>query len=270
MNTALFAAVLLLQALTLTGVALLWWRSRRAAESRPASGADWERSFRSLERYLDGKVDLLLAQILAQRPKSPDLAEILGALRPARDNDEQSPRAAEQAAAPAALPPSEPVPLQLDRLPTIPQREEEASLTDERRLAQLLDSSAFLDGIWPDLNGSYEDAVRRFLRYLTEEGLPEPVVEPVPSLGAATSNHWLFLVVSYRNPQAASRRFLIPCNYSRYDPLIHDHLFQVLGAGGSVDSFVRELRRCSLLEAHGELQGFIPKNLVVKKGVFVV
>jgi hypothetical protein len=249
-------------------VAWLYLKSRQSqAPERTDFEESLRREMRSLERYIETKVDLLLAQVLAQKPPSLDIQGLAGAIKLQVDEHTAT---TERMSKKLEFPPAEPAPLYLDHLPQVPQLEEEATLTAERRLARLLDSSGFLQGVWPDMNGPHEEAAQKLRRYLAEDGLSEPIVQPFPSLGAGASNHWLFLAVSYRAPQADCRRFLIPCNYSRYDPLVHDHLFQVLGAGGSVDYFVRELRRCALLEANGELEGFIPKSLVVKKGEFVV
>lgn len=269
MPTLAWIALLLLQGLTLIGIALLWWRARPGAQGDlHAQREDWSREARSLERHIDGKVDLLLAQILAQKPPSLDIESILKIVK--TQSQQEWAATVERKSKEQEPSPPTPEPFHLDHLPQVPDRAEEAAMTAERRLALLLGSSDFLQRVWPDMTGPYEVAVTRLSRYLAEDGLPEPSIEPFPPNEIGASSHWLFMTVSYRDPQMECRRFLIPCNYSRYDPLMHDHLFQVLGAGGSVDYFIRELRQCALLEANGDLQGFIPKALVVRKGAFVV
>ena len=272
MELALLIALAVLQGLTLYGVGWLWWRRRQEGDREAQRlGNEWSREMRSMERYIENKVDLLLAQILSQKPQSLDLKELVTALRPRDDGASKEgvePKAA-RAAAKEETEPEAATPLHLDRLPQIPRRKED-SLSPERRLARVLSDSSFLVGVWPEMDGLFEEALAKLHDYLAEKDLPEPAIEPHPPIENGGSNHWLFMTVAYRDPQTECRRFLIPRNYSRYDPLVHDHLFNVLGASGSVDLFVRELRECALLEANGELKGFIPRDLVAKKGVFVV
>ncbi|MFY9824243.1 MAG: hypothetical protein WAM82_22905 [Thermoanaerobaculia bacterium] len=272
MQQALLIWLVVLQALSLSGVVWLWLQSRQAKnrQSLP-SIEDWRREFRALEKYVESKTDLLLTQILAQKPQSLDLKPLTDALALQADF-----RKAGQLAEPRRAPQHDNqedeavASLHLDQLPQLPRREEQDSLALENLLARELSAPGFLAGVWPGMEGAFEEASKKLLDYFRNEGLAEPIIEPYPSVERGGSNHWFFLSVAYRDPQKDCRRFLIPRNYSRYDPLVHDHLFEVLGASGSVDLFVKELRRCALLEAQGSLEGFISKDLVVRRGTFVV
>jgi hypothetical protein len=78
------------------------------------------------------------------------------------------------------------------------------------------------------------------------------------------------MVLGSRDGDDGIVRFLIPRNYSRYDPAMHDHLFKVMGGGESLENFIRELRQCAVLRGSGPLEEFIPPKLVERKGVLVV
>jgi hypothetical protein len=141
---------------------------------------------------------------------------------------------------------------------------------DEQQLESLLGSPEFRDGVWPRMDGTFQMASAHLCGFLASQGFPEPGVEPHPPLVRGEGNHWDFLVVRARRAGEEGRRFLVPRNYSRYDPAMHDHLFDVLGRGASLESFVRELRRCAVLRGSGDLGELIRPELLARKGVFVV
>lgn len=153
-------------------------------------------------------------------------------------------------------------------LPVFPPSASEAQGRKRGGLRLVLDSPDFLDAAWPHLDGPFETARARVLDHLIREGLEPPRVVAHPPVDPETSNHWLFLVV--QGHAEGGERFLIPRTFSRYDPAVHDHLFEVPGRVDSLDHYVRRCRKVAVLQPAGDLQGFIDRRLVERRGEILV
>ena len=69
------------------------------------------------------------------------------------------------------------------------------------------------------------------------------------------------MIVQAQNWRAEGKRFVIPRNYDRYDPLWHEHLFTLRGNTNKPDNYINGLAQCAMLK-NGELSGNIDKKLV--------
>lgn len=253
LETLLLILVLVLELGIGAGVYILWRQGRSVVKERDKTFKGIvQEEMGCLERYLDGKVDLLLAQFANLQPSSAEAEE------------RKDSRVVEESASED----SEAWPRQDVRPPS--SHAGEFSETD--RLALLLNTPDFCSGVWPQMDGPFGQASARLLGFLSDKGVAEPEVEPHPTVGVDYENHWDFLVVWSQDAGGEGSRFLIPRNFSRYDPAVHGHLFRVLGGGDSLENYIRELRECAVLRGSGPLQDqeFIEPKLVEKKGVLVV
>lgn len=248
LDTILLISALVVELGLGTGIFLLWRRSQVSPQETAEKVKSTVREELSRqERYLDGKVDLLLARLNDLRKMPLETEE-------------------EEASVALEAPPTEGV----GEWAPPDVRPGADDLSESEELALLLDSPAFCSGIWPQMDGPFGEAAARLLGYLAAQGVAEPEIEPYPSTGVEYENHWYFLVVWSHDAEEGSSRFLIPRNFSRYDPAKHDHLFRKLGGGEGLENFIKELRKCAVLRGTGPLEGFISPDLRVKKGVFVV
>ena len=251
------ATILLTSSLVLelglgVGLILLW---RRSGPSSEKSEESFKRMLQGemdrFERYLDGKVDLLLAHLAdLQAPDSGSQEEASG--------QDEGPATEDLA---DWRPPQ-------NLRPRAPGRS--ADLSEAELLDILLSDQDFTSGIWPRMDGEYQVATAHLLGFLSGQGVAEPGVEPHPPTAFEDGNHWDFLVVWSEDAGGDGCRFLIPRNYSRYDPALHDHLFQVRGGGPGLDNFIQELRQCAVLRGSGPIEGLIRSELVERKGELVV
>lgn len=250
------ATILLISSLVLelalgVGLIFLWRRlvpSSKGGEDSPQLIIRKETD--RLERCLDGKTDLILARLTEMQAVG------------AETQNETQPPTAELSAAQAEVwtPPA-----------TLrPRSTGQKEISETEHLYNLLSSPDFTSGVWRRMDGPFDVASALVLGFLAAQGGAEPVVEPHPSTALDHANHWDFLVLWSQESGDDGRRFLIPRNFSRYDPAIHDHLFRVLGGGPTLDNFIRELRQCAVLHGVGPLEGLIPPDLVERKGVLVV
>ena len=140
----------------------------------------------------------------------------------------------------------------------------------ERRLADLLSSSEFLENFWHSQMYKPADESRdQLIRFLVEKGQPEPEIEVYPPLQDENPNHWHFIIIQVRGHGGFSekKRFVIPRHFDRFDPLWHSHLFDVRGRSTTPENFVTALHRCAMLNSSKDLTGYIDKTLVEKKGI---
>ena len=152
------------------------------------------------------------------------------------------------------------------RIPRLPAFQPGAGANPEARLEDLLGDSAFLQDLWPRLNGPVDESMPRFMEYLAKNDQAATELLFYPDLGSRGRNHWIFLLARARGP-TSSRRFVIPRYFSRYDPSWHAHLFDIRGQKGMVENFVRDLHRCAFLKAIGDIRGNISSELVQKRGI---
>ena len=237
----------------------LYLVARRVRSSLPADpGRSLDRLGEELivlERKIDGKFDLLVGQITSQAGWGSGLTNLAEALKQRTAEPAGQRESKEEAPERSITPwPADVEPVSSFARPT-------------PRIEALLGHPDFLSGVWTGMDGDFHTASGYLLRYLSEKGVPEPRVEAFPPMIEGNPNHWIFLVVDV---SARGHRILIPRNFSRYDPALHDHLFEVRGKQATLDNFIRELQKCALLGATGELQGFIDRDLVEEKGAVVV
>jgi hypothetical protein len=256
LTTSLLIASLVLDLGLGAGLVLLWRQRGQSPAGKEDPAALLQGEMGRFERYLDGKVDLLLVEMREGASSEPASAEKVSAgaeeARPVGEPDDE--------VLEDRIPPN--------YRPRGPQRDDE--LSDVERLDLLLSSPDFRNGVWPRMDGPFNVAAAHLLGYLSGKGVAEPDLEPHPPVGPDYENHWEFMVVWPQDGGDGASRFLIPRNYSRYDPAVHDHLFQVLGGGASLENYIRELRRCALLRGTGPLEEFISPKLVDERGVLVV
>lgn len=254
--TILLISGLVLESAIGAGLVLVWRQGRRRPGAEGDASMAIRREMGRLERYLDGKVDLLLVE-LRGRPEVPpvepkkDDGETLGRISPPRE---------------PAVPDEHRAPPDLRTRPPSRGR----NLSDAEELELLLNSPDFRTGVWPRMDGPFDVASAHLLGFLAARGGYEPRVSAHPELAPGYENHWDFMVLASNDGDDGPVRFLIPRHFSRYDPAVHDHLFRVMGGGESLEYFIHELRQCAVLRGSGPLDEFIEPRLVDRKGVVVV
>lgn len=137
---------------------------------------------------------------------------------------------------------------------------------NEGTLDDLLNNDEFFNNYWQNLNGSFLKCKNELAKFITDNGHPQPEIEPYPALGDLNQSHWKFLVVQVQNPSSDSKRFLVPQCYDRYEVVRHAHLFDVMGTTSNPNKFIKKLHQCAILKSSGALEGHIDKSLVEKKG----
>lgn len=138
----------------------------------------------------------------------------------------------------------------------------------EARLQDLLNGSEFLQNFWQNrMSRRVDECQNELIKFLAEHGQPEPEFEIYPPLQDNNPHHWHFLILQTRGTARDKKRFLIPRNYDRFDPLRHSHLFQVRGSSNKPENYILELHRCAILNSGKELSGYIDKSLVEKQGI---
>lgn len=138
------------------------------------------------------------------------------------------------------------------------------------RLQKLLNDSDFRDAVWHRMDGPFDQAARHLVDHLTRNGMAEPKVAPYPEITWGQLNHWRMMVVASQEPGSDATRVLVPRHYDRYDPTLHQPLFILQGNPAAADKHLRELRRCVLLRAQGDLGQGVAPDLVLEKGIVVV
>jgi hypothetical protein len=136
----------------------------------------------------------------------------------------------------------------------------------EKKLDNLLNGADFTERIWQQFSRPFNLCAEKLIAYLGENGLPMPRIEPYPALQDNNPNFWTFMIVQALNWRAEGKRFLIPRNFDRYDPLWHAHLFEIRGNTNKPDNYINGLVRCAVLK-NGILTGYIDKKLVETKGI---
>jgi len=139
----------------------------------------------------------------------------------------------------------------------------------EKKLDNLLNGADFTERIWQQFSKPFNICAEKLISYLGENGLPMPRLEPYPALQEDNPNFWTFMIVQALNWRAEGKRFLIPRNFDRYDPLWHEHLFEIRGNTNKPDNYINGLVRCAALK-NGILTGNIDKKLVETKGIIAV
>lgn len=250
-------AVLILQVLSTTALGLMlhgmWKETTRGLGRLEALQGE----IRHLERYIDGKVDLLLNQRRETEPVKVDLREVASDVVREIERARQAREEIVASASPASLAGT-----------PLPQAPDDGDHGKE--LEALLNSPEFLSDAWIEMNGPLDRVLPSLRRFLADRGQPEPVVDPFPRMAREHPNHWTFLVVHCQGAGPLHRRLLIPRYYSRYDPAIFDHLFDVWGGGNTLESYIEECRKCAVIASTGTLEGYIRADLVQEKGILVV
>lgn len=256
----LLVLVVGLQATLGVGLYLVLRRLSSPARSSPDLVALLRKDIAESERSLARKLDLILAQVLGQGNLSTGLGDLAKAL-------EQMTAQRERPVVHANSTPREEKPVAVPWPPLSGTEQASGALP---RLEVLLNHPDFLSSVWQNMDGAFDIASGHLLRYLSEKGIPEPQIEAFPPLPDGNPNHWIFAVVQGRDHGPEVRRILIPRNFSRYDPALHDHIFEVRGKRPTLDNYIREMQRCALLKPKGELKGFIERELVETPGVLIV
>jgi len=253
LDTILLISSLVLELGLGVGLVLLWRRSGPSSEkSEESLQRRLQGEMDRFERYLDGKVDLLLAHLSDLQVSDAEPSE--GALT---EGEDQTTAVDLEQWRPST-----------DLRAQGPGRRGE--LSEAEQLDILLSDPDFTSGIWPRMDGEFQVATAHLLGFLSGQGVAEPGVEPHPPTAFEDGNHWDFLVVWSEDAGGEGCRFLIPRNYSRYDPALHDHLFRVRGGGPGLDNFIQELRQCAVLRGAGPIEDLIRPELVKRKGELVV
>jgi len=139
----------------------------------------------------------------------------------------------------------------------------------DKKLDSLLNGTDFTETIWKHFSGPFDFCAEKLVKYLGEHCIPLPRIEPYPTLKDNNPNFWTFIIIQAQNWKDEGRRFVIPRNFDRYDPLWHKHLFEVRGNVNKPDSFIKGLVRCAML-MNGNLSGNIDNRLVELKGIITV
>lgn len=245
------------------GLYLVWRRLRSVTSPLQADVvAPLRKELSDLGRHFDGKFDLLLTQSLSQSNLNAGLNSLAGAVQ-ALSTQEKPAVAAHRVGAEQEVPPVS------VSWPPDPESSGQGQSAPPR-IEALLSRPDFLSTVWQDMDGAFDVASGHLLHYLSEHGVAEPHIEAFPPLMHDNPNHWIFAVVQSRDGRSEGHRILIPRNFSRYDPAIHDHLFEVRGKRPTLDNYLREIQKCALLKSMGELKGFIARELVEQKGVVIV
>ncbi|MCP4146208.1 MAG: hypothetical protein GY757_00525, partial [bacterium] len=139
----------------------------------------------------------------------------------------------------------------------------------EKKLNKLLNGAEFTGNIWQQFSKPFNVCMDSLVKYLGENGVPMPRINPYPALKENNPNFWRFMIVQPHNGQTGGKRFLIPRNYDHYDPLWYEHLFKIKGNLNKPDNFIKGMVNCVILK-NGELTGYIDKKLVEMKGTISV
>jgi len=139
----------------------------------------------------------------------------------------------------------------------------------EKKLDSLLNGTDFTESIWQQFSKPFDVCVDMLIKYLGEHGMPMPRIQPYPAIKDNNPNFWTFMIIQAQNWKDEGRRFVIPRNFDRYDPLWHKHLFDVRGNVNKPDSYINGLVRCAII-INGNLSGSIDKRLVEEKGIISV
>jgi hypothetical protein len=137
----------------------------------------------------------------------------------------------------------------------------------QKLLESLLNGHDFLQLTWQDLNGSFKRCSNDLIRFLTENGLPKPDIEPYPLLQDYNWPHWKFLIIQVQDSSASNVRYVIPQNFDKYDPAWHNHLFDIRSATTNPDKHIKELHRCATISSSGAIDGYISKSIVEGRGI---
>jgi hypothetical protein len=133
-------------------------------------------------------------------------------------------------------------------------------------IEDVLNSTEFKDGVWPDLFHDFYSCRARLSDFLLSHGLSNVEISSYPPLREGNPNHWEFVLVQPRRKSPDALGCLIPRHFGRYDPSFHSHLFQIEGQSRDSDAYFRELRRCALLHPPDDLEGRIDGKLIVDPG----
>lgn len=139
----------------------------------------------------------------------------------------------------------------------------------EKKLESLLNDANFTKDIWPQFSESFYICAEKLVSYLSQHGLSTPRIDAYPPLKENNPNFWTFMVVQAMTWRSDGKQFVIPRNYVRYDPLWHQHTFEVRGNTNKADNFINGLVRCAMLKS-GMLTGNIDKSMVDLKGIISV
>lgn len=254
--------LLAVEVLILAGiVALLWMHRGLVSRQREVLRAVTQET-QALGRSLAGETTAVLREL------KPSLASVHGSLQALSQRMAFAVQAPPIPVDDLEAPPPEHPPLRaLPEIPSAPYYSPATDTDPQVRLENLLNDSAFLQDLWPLLNGPADQEIARLHGYLSRNALTGIDLAPYPDLGTKGRNHWMFLIAQARGVTTEPKRFVVPRMFSRYDPAWHAHLFEIRGRKDPVENFIRGLHRCAALVGMGDLRGNVQSDLVQKKGV---
>lgn len=237
----------------------LW---KKVVNEKENQGSPYDNNeLKILESLMKDRIDMVIRILNSQTTLITAISSSLGTIRKNEDTFEKKPVKTSE----------EEIKIDNEALSKDPGNDVIPRLTPEDaeiKLESLLNGTDFTVSIWQQFSKPFDICAHLLVMYLAENGLPSPRIEPYPPMQDNNPNFWKFMIVAL-NWKADGKRFVIPRNYERYDPLWHEHLFNVRGNVNKPDNYINGLVRCAELK-NGELSGYIDKKLLEREGIIEV